>query len=230
MTGPSESQPTFFRVATWIGVALLVVTAVLLAVLPKHAAELPPGFRTPMLAFEFARTHAEIEALFGAPGSAERAALVRSMDRGNAIDFLFMVVYSAFLASFALGVAQLAGRRYALVALVAPIAAMADCCENLQLFTITGHLGGSYDDALSRLSAFTWTKWGGLAFSVAWISPFLLRGRGVQRLTGVLGAGTGGLAVLAALSRGTMTEVFSAALSVTFLGIFVVAVQLGRVW
>jgi len=230
VTRATEPGRPFFRVAAWIGVALLAVTAVLLAVLPKHAGELPHGFRTPILAFEFARTHAEIEALFGAPGSTERAALVRGMDRGNTIDFLFMVVYSAFLAFFALGTARLAGRRYALVAVVAPLAALADCCENLQLFAITAHLGGNYDDALSRLLVFTWLKWGGLAFSLTWLSPFLLREGGVERVTGVLAATAGLLAVLAALSRGLLTEAFSAALSLTFLGLFVVAVRLGRAW
>lgn len=230
MTNSSEPEPPFFRVAAWIGVALLAVTAVLLGVLPKHAGQLPPGFRTPILAFEFARTHGEVEALFGAPGSSERATLVRAMDRGNTIDFLFMVVYSAFLAFFALGVARLAGRRYALVAVVAPLAALADCCENLQLFAITSHLGANYEEALSRLLVFTWIKWGGLAFSLTWLSPFLLRAGGVERVTGVLGATAGLLAVLAALSRGPWTEAFSAALSVTFLGLFVVAVKLGRVW
>lgn len=230
MSNASVPEPPFFRVAAWIGAALVAVTAVLLSVLPKHAGALPPGFRTPILAFEFARTHAEVEALFGAPGSGERTALVHAMDRGNAIDFLFMVVYSAFLACFALGVARLAGRRYALVAIVAPVAAIADSCENLQLFAITSHLGGSYEDALARLALFTWIKWGGLAFSVAWLSPFLWRGRGVRRLTGVLAGSAGILAIFAALSRGVWTEAFSAVLSITFLGIFVVAVQLGRAW
>ena len=230
VTHPNEPGPPFFRAAAWIGAALLAVTVGLLAVLPKHAGVLPPGFRTPILAFEFARTHVEVEALFGPPGSAERAAVVRAMDRGNAIDFLFMVVYSSFLASFALGVARLAGRRYALVAVIAPVAAIADCFENLQLFAITSHLGGNYEEALSRLVTFTWIKWGGLAFSLAWLSPFLLRGGGIERLTGVLGASAGILAVLAALARGALTEAFSTALSVAFLGIFVVAVKLGRVW
>lgn len=35
------------------------------AVLPARAGVLAPGFRTPMVAFEFARTHAEVEALLG---------------------------------------------------------------------------------------------------------------------------------------------------------------------
>jgi hypothetical protein len=230
MNEPEKTTPPFFRVAAWIGVALLAITAVLLAVLPKHAAALSPGFRTPMLAFEFARTRGEVEALFGAPGSAQRAALVRAMDLGNTIDFAFMVAYSAFLASFALGVARVAGRAYTLVAVLAPVAAVADFAENLQLFAMTGRLGATYDEALSRLAVFTWTKWGGLAVCLVWLSPWLLRGRGIQRVTGVLSVLTGVLAIAAAISRGALTEAFSAVLSVTFVGLFVVAVQLGRVW
>ena len=49
-------------------------------------------------------------------------------------------------------------------------------------------------------------------------------------MTGVLSVLTGVLAVAAAISRGALTEAFSAALSVTFVGLFVVAVRLGRVW
>jgi hypothetical protein len=229
----SEHEKTtlpFFRVATWIGVGLLAIAAVLLAVLPRHAAALPPGFRTPILAFEFARTHGEVEALFGVPGSAERAALVHAMDVGNTIDFAFMVAYSAFLACFALGVARVAGRPYALAAVLAPTAAIADFAENLQLLAITGSLGATYDEALSRLAVCTWTKWGGLALCLVWLSPWLLRGSRTERVTGLLAVLTGVLAVAAAISRGALTEAFSAALSVTFVGLFVVAVRLGRVW
>lgn len=226
----SETRRPFFRIAARIGVGLLTVTVVLLAVLPKHAAELPVGFRTPILAFEFARTRGEIEALFGAQGSAGRATLVHAMDLGNTIDFVFMLFYSAFLGCFALGVAGLAGRSYALVAILAPIAAIADFCENLQLFAITRALGGTYDDALSRLLVCTWVKWGGLALCLVWLSPWLLREGGLERVTGVLAVSTGVLAITAALSRGLATEAFSATLSVTFLGIFIVAVRRGRVW
>lgn len=227
----SGTKRPFFRAAAWIGVGLVAVTVALLAALPKHAGELPPGFRTPILAFEFARTHAEVEALFGAPGSARRAALVRAMDLGNTIDFVFMAFYAAFLGCLALGVAGLAGRSYALVAIVAPIAAIADCCENLQLFAITRALGGSYDAALSSLLLFTWIKWGGLALCLLRLSPWLLRqGSGIERVTGVLAASTGVLAILAALRRGLQTEMFSVALSVTFLGLFIVAVRRGRLW
>ncbi len=209
---------------------LLGLSAALLFVLPRQAPVLPPGFRTPILAFEFARTHGEIEALFGAPGSEVRARLVRAMDLGNRIDFAFMVAYGAFLTCFGVAVARVAGRRYGLVAILAAIAAAADAAENRQLFAITRALGGEYDDALARLSVFTWVKWGALAIALAWLSPWLLGGKAPERVTGGLAVITAVLALCAFAWRGASSEAFSFALSLTFVGLFVVAVRLGRAW
>jgi hypothetical protein len=218
-----DEARALFRKARWAGAVLLVITALLVAVLPSEAGHLAPGLRSPILAFELAKSHAEIEALFGDAGSPDRARFVGQMDLGNQIDFAFMVAYASLLSLVAAGIALVAGRRYFLAAVLAPLAALADVLENLQLFTITASLGGNYDEALARLAVFTWLKWGGLAFALAWLSPALLRGRLVERVVGVVALVTGLLAIGATIDRTHFAQVFAGSIQLAFVGIWIVA-------
>jgi hypothetical protein len=220
-------QVRLFRLARTLGAVLLVVTVALLVVLPGpgHAGATPPGMRTPILVFELARTRAEVEALFGPPGSLFRAELVRRMDLGNAIDFLFMPLYGGLLAVVALALGALHGRRYRLAAALSVFAVTCDALENAQLFAITRALGGDYDAALARLRVFTWLKWGTLAFCMAWLGPALLRGTRLERVVGALGILVGTLAIGAYLDRALFAEAFALSVSLAFLGLWIVALR-----
>jgi hypothetical protein len=214
-----------FRIAGFAGLFTMVVAGALLAVLPRHAAALPRGFEQPILAFEFARSAAEVEALFGPAGSPERAELVRAMDSGNRLDFLFMVAYGGYLGLIGLAVAKVAGRGYLVVTALAVLGVLLDVAENLQLLEITSRLGGDYSVALGRLQVFTWLKWGALALGVAWLSPWALAGTWASRVAGALSSAAGVLAVAAYFFRDTFAEVFANMLTFSFLALDVVMFQ-----
>src|SRR5262245_55997407 len=85
----------------WLGALMLVGSAALQLVFPRAMGPLPEGLRTPVLALEIARSSAELDAMFGPAGSSERAEWVAAVDRGNVLDFGFIVLYGAFLVSCA---------------------------------------------------------------------------------------------------------------------------------
>ncbi|HVU03135.1 MAG TPA: hypothetical protein VHE30_15350 [Polyangiaceae bacterium] len=228
--GEAERARRAFARASWSGAATLAVAAGLLLLFPTKAGALPPGFQTPILAFELATDRAEIEALFDLPGSAHRAELVHRMDLGNTADFAFMVAYGGFLALFSLAV-RTAGERRALVpAVLGPIGAIFDVLENTQLFAITKALGGDYDGALARLRLFTWLKWETLALALVLLAPWLLRGGGgrVGRVAGTVCALAGLFGALAFFDRTHFAELFSLFLSLGFVGLLVVATLRGK--
>lgn len=180
---------------------------------PDETGPLPPGFLTPVMAFEFARTGREIEQLFLVPGSAE------AMARVNRWDFLFMTFYSLLL-----GVYAVAARRHirlhslAVAALLAPLIWLADVLENVQLLGLTRALtlGDDLGALLARLQLFTWIKWGGLAMYFLLLRPYFRRRGGRLRVLSVLTVLPVLLAVTAWFARGLPNELMILAIGVMF--------------
>lgn len=184
-----------FRTAAWTGVLVLVVAVGLVLILPARMGPLPDGMRTPILAFELARSADEVETMFGPPGQPERAAWRRAMDLGNYTDFAFMLAYGLFFALFSRALVASGSRAAALGVRVAPVAVIMDVLENLQLLAITRALGADYADALARLQLLTWLKWFAVgAVYVSWIPGMSARGP-----LGKVGASLASLSALATL-------------------------------
>jgi len=221
----SSTAHRWFRVARWLGAALLAWSAVMLTVLPRTMGPLPAGFRTPILAFELARTPDEVETMFGPPGSADRASWVRAMDLGNTLDFVFMVLYAAQLAALAAGFARLRGRVFLVSGGLAIAGALCDAAENVQLFAITRSLGGDYAMPLGRLRVFTWLKWELLALAIAWLAAPLSRGSATEKVVGLMSAAVGVLGAMAYLDRAGFAETFALFVSMAFIGLWIVAFQ-----
>ncbi|VAW37426.1 hypothetical protein MNBD_CHLOROFLEXI01-3346 [hydrothermal vent metagenome] len=89
-----------FRITGFIGIVVILVSLALLGIFPKEAPKMPEGFNTPILAFEFVKTNQEVLDLFGTDAEV-RAELVQAFDLGNWVDFVYMLLYSAFLFRFA---------------------------------------------------------------------------------------------------------------------------------
>ncbi len=92
----------------------------------------------PILAFEFARTPADLAAVFGTAESICRVQLLRAMNRINQLDYLYMPAYGLMLLAFILALSH--GRRSALVKLglaCAVLAPAADAVENWILLGIS---------------------------------------------------------------------------------------------
>lgn len=195
----------------------------MMAVLSTKAGPLPRGFSSPILAFELAATRDEVETMFAADGSDEREALRQAMDRGNQIDYLFMLLYGAFLATVSLGFARTHTTKLLPVVALAPLAAAADAVENIQLLTITRALGGDYTTALDRLQVWTRVKWGALALALVCLAPALFRGNLLERMVGTLCALTGLTALAAIYQRAYCMEVFALCVMLSFIGLLPVA-------
>ena len=208
-----------FIIPGLIGIAIIVVSVLSLLVFPQTSPGQITGLRTPIIAFEFAETSAEINTLFGPAGSPAHAAMVGQMDAGNKLDYLYMLLYSGFLFSFALLAGTRTGQKWVYVGTVlALLALLGDALENVQLLTITANLqSGEFGEALTRLHWFTWLKWGSLAgYFLLMAGWFWGNGRYAQ-LTASIGSLTFLLGLAAFRQRGLATELFALSVALMFL-------------
>lgn len=203
-----------FLLSGILGVGTLAVTLLMSFVGPREVGPMSPGFRSPVLAFEFARTEDEVRQLFEPEGSAA------AMDRLNRWDFLYIALYGGFLATFALAAALETDQYtpWAAVAL-APLIMLADVMENVQLFSLTRQLelGGDFSPALWWLHLFTWLKWGGLAIYFLLISGYFRELSGPWRFVWLLADFPALLAVWAWVSPGQASEIMVLSIGVMFL-------------
>jgi hypothetical protein len=217
-----------FRVCAGLGALLIAMTIVMVALSTFEAGRLPAGYHTPILAFELVQSAAEVEALFGAAGSPERTRIVSAMDRLNAVDYAFMVLYGGMLAVFGVAWRRAGVRAGSTVAGLAVFAALMDAVENLALFSISAALGGEYGGALRLLAWSTWSKWGALAAAFALLVPALARrGRG-WFVAAVLFALPLPLSALAFAQRGMAAEAMSTAIGIAFLTAWILAMLEAR--
>ena len=120
----------------------------------------------PIVAFELARSVADLHAIFGSAAGACRSAVAARMDLINWIDSLaFIPAYGVFLAFFFIA-KRATGENVARAGLVIVIAAcLADYSENYALFQIS-----SDPDSTRWLTLLMWsteTKWVGLGIAGA---------------------------------------------------------------
>ncbi len=148
------------------GVCTIALGIIMVFVFPMKA-DLPQGFKTPIIAFEFAKNEADLSYLSG-QGEVEKANREK-MDAGHQWDLLFPFAYGGFIA---LLLFQLVLRGHPIAWLGLPIAILIipfDINENLTLLSITDALSnaGSVEVLLSRLQIATWLKWGAIGAAVA---------------------------------------------------------------
>lgn len=215
-----------FLISGILGVGALVMTLVLSLIGPRQTGVMPPGFITPVMAFEFAASEAEVYRLFEPEGSAA------AMDRVNRWDFLYMALYSAFLGTFALAVARRTDRLYFYIpAALALVILYADALENVQLLGLTYRMeldGGSLAATLDRLHFYTWLKWGGLAVYFLLLAPYFRGLSGRWRWVWLPALLPAVLAAVAFLNRGLPNELMALAIGVMFLLLTVYAVRVAR--
>jgi len=149
-----------------LGIATLVLGIIMLFVFP-HKAELAAGFRTPIIAFEFAKTDADLAFLSGDSQTSRQNRDM--MDAGHSWDMVFPFAYAGFVSLLLL---QGVVRGQYLLALAIPIAVLIipfDIRENANLLAITKALGNaeSIEVLLQELRVATWLKWGALGISIA---------------------------------------------------------------
>jgi hypothetical protein len=208
-----------FLVSGLVGLAVILMSLTLMAVFPAKVPELPQGFLTPIIAFEFIQDKADVNALFGPSGSPARENTIRKMDLGNRLDFGYMILYGSFLFILCLQTYLLTGRRWFLLGSVLTFVILGgDMLENVQLLGITALLStGNFDEQLRMLHFFTWLKWGGIVVVFLILVPSLVHmgRRGKIICASVFCALILGIAAF--FHPGIANELFSLAIMVIFL-------------
>ncbi len=138
------------------------------------------GFSSKVIAFEFATSTGDIQAILAPLSEAERM----GMDRGNYIDFAFMLTYASFIFFFFKVAKQQFKIKWLVVGQVlAVIILLGDVLENIQLLNITRTYANDPNDLniaafLFQLQLFTWLKWLCLGLALLLASFALVHAKG----------------------------------------------------
>ncbi len=162
------------------GIATIIVSQGFALFMPATLAHPIPGSQiaNPVLAFEFARTPAHLEAVFGRVGDPLRDARISGMMRGNLLDYLFMIVYGSFvLAFFGASAGSTGNSRWWLASWLGPLAAASDAIENALLLSINADMVAA-NPKLAFLAYPVWIKFIALALACGLAAWALLRQRG----------------------------------------------------
>lgn len=208
-----------------VGLLVVAMSIGLLAVFPSTAPNMPEGFFTPIIAFEFIQTRAEVFGMFTQADGAESVneTMIAAFDLGNRLDYIYMGLYSVFLVLFSLTCARISGKKYFYAATALSLVVLAgDALENIQLLGITSYLknglnSGELETHLGLLYRFTWMKWGGLAAIFLVLAPWFLRGGRFSKAIGLSAIACAGLGLAAFFHRSVITEIFGLSVGVMFL-------------
>lgn len=202
--------------AALFGIATLALGVIMLFIFPSEAT-LAEGFRTPIIAFEFAASEADVAFLSGTePSSVANRAM---MDAGHRWDMAFPFAYAGFIALLLL---HLAARGHRWLWLAIPVALLIiplDIQENRVLIAITRALenGATIAHLLRELHTATWLKWGAMGVSLAALALGLVADKAyVAALVSAVAA----LSIVACWlsgSAGSVAEMMSAATALFFL-------------
>lgn len=160
----TQDERRAIRILRWSGGAVLLLSVVMLAIFPPAPVERNvPGFVSPVVGFELASEPEHVFGILGHPESPGRAQAVRRMNLGNAIDFLFMIAYSALY----FGIVALLRARGAVtggfarfLSVLPFVMWLGDLLENRELLALAGMTDpNAMAGGLGRLRLFTIMKW-----------------------------------------------------------------------
>ena len=139
------------------------------------AATLSDGFRTPIIAFEFAKSEADLAFLAGSSDTANRHRA--DIDRGQHLDMVFPFAYGGLMALLLVGLARKGVHSAWVGACFALAIIPSDIRENLVMFDITSALarGQTSANLLPALWSATWIKWWCIAASMGVVAFGSLR-------------------------------------------------------
>lgn len=181
--------PTGWWYATFaLGIGTLLFSLSLTQVFPQSGYAHAPGYGAPVIAFEFARSQADLLAVFGPESDAGQVARLAAMRAGNEQDYLFMLLYAAFVTSGLVALWRELRLRWLLAAALLPVAAaLCDSYENWLLFDIQAAFTvGEYSPAMASLPWPVAAKFLLLAFANAAIGAALTQMSRRWQLAGTL--------------------------------------------
>lgn len=173
------------------------------------------GWTTPILAFEFATSTADVDFLAGASGRALRDA----MNAGHRLDAVFPFAYGGLLVLTAMAHRPRPAAWFAMAA--GALAIPADLVENVLLLQITENLANGLEPSFVWLPTVTWTKWCAIGLALGALAS--LRMNRVVVATGSLAL----VATLVALVDGTpwTAEGMAATIAFGFAGLIGTALR-----
>ena len=168
-----------YWIATIVTGLLTLATAIWLGgQFPSDFAEPSADYRAPIMAFEFAKTPADLMPIFGPANDPAQAARQDAMDKGHDGDWVFLIIYNLYIASFFMACYRKTGRKLMLLGLLIAItAALTDIWENAILRDLTRALDDT-DAAtvlLGQLHSATWAKWFALGLGAGLAAAALYR-------------------------------------------------------
>jgi hypothetical protein len=211
------------------GALVLLLSIVLLTVLPRTPVERNvPGFMSPVVGFELASTPEHVFGILGHPGNPDRPAAVAEMNRGNSIDFLFMLAYPALYVGIIL-LLRARGRlsvglgRFLL--LLPVVMWLGDVLENRELLDLADVTDpGAMSGGLVRLRPFTIMKWHAIFGTSLLIAYPIWQDRSRWRFCGIL-FGVAGLVGFSSVIVLPAIEISAYLLSLAWLGTWVYSLR-----
>ena len=211
------------------GAAVLLLSVVMLVVFPAAPVERNvPGFVSPVVGFELASTPEHVLGILGGPENPARPEAVARMNRGNRIDFLFMIAYPALYVGIVLllrargRLPETLGRFLLFLPLVMWLG---DLLENRQLLGLAELTDpAAMTSGLARLRPFTIMKWHALFGTSALLAYPIWQDASWWRWTGVIF----GLAALIGFSSVVVLpaiEIAAYALSLAWIGTWVYSLR-----
>lgn len=141
-----QKQTNWWAACLVLGIGVIMISQWLGTMFPTEGAGYAVGYGVPVIAFEMARSVADLQAVFGQVGDEARAARISGMDLGNRWDFLFMGVYGLFITTFFLAAHRVRGNKLWLgFSLFGLLAALFDAYENSILLGLTQDLEAAKD-------------------------------------------------------------------------------------
>lgn len=179
---------TFFQQRPYAKAGLLAIPLIIcMLVMGQHFPKGEvAGYKSKIIAFEFVKSEADVWTVLDSLSKEELA----GMDRGNYIDFAFMLCYGAFISFFfLLAYRQLAAKWLQVGVLLGLIVFLGDLLENIQLLNITRAYAGDPAQMnigvfITQLQLFTWIKWMGLGIALAMAAIVLRQQGGAWRWIG----------------------------------------------
>ncbi len=143
---------------------------------------------------------------------------------GNKVDYLFMVVYSLFLAFIGIGLYRVSKLKFILVmAILLPmIICLSDVLENINIgIIIQSYQIESIDQELRFLNVFTWIKWTGICSLLFIYASLLIKRGGFSTFIGIVNISAFIVCVLSFFFRGALLEAMASLVSLSFLLYFI---------
>lgn len=204
-----------YRTIGILGLLTVIFSLVLTLYFPKEVAEMPEGFKTPILAFEFIHSGEEFKQMVG------ETPLI--FDFANKLDFGFPLFYASFLGLFALNLAKFSKLKIChLCAYLGFLSMPFDWVENYFLLEISGSFEGIYTSDIFGLQVFTWLKWFSISFCLAGIA-YVLYEKLYKRLAPFILISPLIMSLLAFFDRGVFNELMALLIGLSYIVLIILS-------